>query len=110
MSKKQKDLALSHKSSCSYVKCINMCGQLVLFPKEKLTPRVSAYGIIFHNGKVLLVNTKTSGKYWFPGGAVELGESIEATVKREALEKTGIKINVLKFLKFKETLCGYLVR
>lgn len=50
------------------------------------------------NGELLLQKRKDNGKWGFPGGALEVGESAEDAVKREALEETGyiIKIKYLQ--------------
>jgi len=77
-------------------------GDKKIVSSEKLIFRPAAYGVVVHDGKVLLVRIKSSGKYWFPGGAVDLGETLEATAKREVKEETGIEVEVEKFLDFKE--------
>jgi mutator protein MutT len=82
--------------------CKNMYGEEVLVPKEKLTFRPSAYAIIVRNQQMLLVNTRSTGKYFFPGGAVELGERLEAALKREVREETGLEIEVGELFQFKE--------
>jgi 8-oxo-dGTP diphosphatase len=52
-----------------------------------LTWRPSAYGIIIHAEKILLVNE--NGKFHLPGGGIDLGESPEVAVLREVKEETG---------------------
>ena len=52
------------------------------------------------NGKVIVQERRKSWKgIAFPGGKINLGESIVQSVKREILEETGLKIFDLK-------LCG----
>ena len=77
-------------------------GDKKIISSEKLIFRPAAYGVVVHDGKVLLVRIKSSGKYWFPGGAIDLGETLEAAAKREVREEAGIEIEVEKFLDFKE--------
>lgn len=60
--------------------------------------RVRANGILIHQDSVLLVKLKTplfENPYWMPpGGGVEFGETLEAAVKRELIEETGIHVHV----------------
>jgi ADP-ribose pyrophosphatase YjhB (NUDIX family) len=56
-------------------------------------PAVAA--TIFHEGKVLLAvrgKPPNLGKWGIPGGAVELGETVEQAVAREVLEETNIVV------------------
>lgn len=89
------------------IEAISIFGNKIKVPKEKFKFRTSAYGIIKHSDKMLLVNTRSSGKWFFPGGEVEIGESLEDAIKREVMEETGIEIEVEKFLSFKETFFYY---
>ena len=82
--------------------CKNMYGEEKLIPKEKLTFRPSAYAIIVSEDKMLLVNTRSTGKFFFPGGAVEIGESLAAALQREVREETGLEIKVGELFQFKE--------
>lgn len=89
------------------IEATSIYGNLIKLPKEKFNLRVSAYGIVIHKEKILLVNTRSSGKWFFPGGEVEIGEKIEAAISRELKEETGIEVEVEKFLTFKETYFYY---
>lgn len=89
------------------IECITLFGDKKLIPKEALIFRPAGYAIIIHNDKILLCNTKSTGKYWFPGGALELGETIEKAIEREVLEETGIRIEKVKFIYFKEIFFYY---
>ncbi|MDM7913066.1 MAG: NUDIX hydrolase [Methanotrichaceae archaeon] len=53
--------------------------------------------ILFQEGVVLIrrENPPYKGCYAFPGGFVEVGESTEAAVIREAKEETGLEIDIL---------------
>lgn len=49
-------------------------------------------------GEILLQKRGDKNLWGFPGGAVELGESLEEAVIREIFEETGLKISVEKLL------------
>ena len=56
---------------------------------------VFAGGCLFNDeGKVLLQKRGDSGKWGFPGGAIELGEKPEETAVRELKEETGLDVEV----------------
>ncbi|MBE5787978.1 MAG: NUDIX domain-containing protein [Clostridiales bacterium] len=56
---------------------------------------VFAGGCIFNErGEVLLQRRGDSGKWGFPGGAIELGETPEMAAIREVKEETGLDVNV----------------
>ncbi len=55
-------------------------------------------GIVVENGGVLLVRMtygSTRGRYMFPGGLVEPGETLDQAVVREVLEETGVEARAL---------------
>jgi len=55
---------------------------------------VTAAGVVINEKcEILLVNTYKSG-WEFPGGKIEVGESIIDGVKREIMEETGIDVEV----------------
>lgn len=54
---------------------------------------VGATVLILDKENRLLLLKRSDNKYWGPpGGATELGESIEETARREAFEEAGLKI------------------
>jgi 8-oxo-dGTP diphosphatase len=58
-------------------------------------PKVGIAAIIMKDGKVLLGHRKSShgeGTWGFPGGHLELGESIEECARRETAEETGLSL------------------
>ena len=57
---------------------------------DKLKMRVGVYGILIEDGKVLL--SKQWDGYDFPGGGVEIDESIDEALEREFWEETGLKV------------------
>lgn len=61
------------------------------------TPELTVDAIIeIHSGEIVLIERKYSPSGWaIPGGFVDPGESLLEAVKREALEETGLSIEVL---------------
>lgn len=60
---------------------------------------VFAGGCIFNEkGEVLLQRRGDTNKWGFPGGAIELGETPEMAVIREAKEETGLDVEVGKLI------------
>lgn len=60
-------------------------------------PYVGVGAVIVADGKVLIVKRKydpLAGQWSIPGGAVELGETLEDSIAREMLEETGLEIAV----------------
>lgn len=49
---------------------------------------------IDEDGRALLVQRRDNGRWEPPGGILELDETIEAGAVREALEETGVKVEV----------------
>lgn len=73
------------------ITCKNNFGEVVTLPKEKFKFRPSVYGIIRNGGKVCVCNIKSTDKFWFPGGGIDVGESREEALTREIVEETGLK-------------------
>lgn len=89
------------------IKCTTIYDKEKYIPKEELILRVSGYGVIIKEGKILLITIKESGKYFFPGGGIKKGELLEDAIKREIKEETGYKVKIKKFLDFKENFFHY---
>lgn len=61
-------------------------------------PLAGVGAIIFRENRVLLIkrgSRPSLGKWSIPGGLVELGESLEAAVRREVLEEVGLEVKVV---------------
>jgi 8-oxo-dGTP diphosphatase len=61
-------------------------------------PRPAAIAIVPHRGKVLLVrraNPPDPGRWGFPGGKIEPGESFMAAAVRELAEETTVRAEAL---------------
>ncbi len=54
-------------------------------------------------GRLFLMQShKWAGKYVVPGGHVELGETLEAALRREVAEETGLAIRDIRFVGVQE--------
>jgi len=66
--------------------------------REYPTAPVAAVGaIIRHQDRIVLIRRDqepSKGRWTFPGGAVETGESLTEAVRREVLEETGLQVEV----------------
>jgi len=89
------------------VKCTTFLGGTKWLPAEALHFRPSAYAVIIHEGKLLVVTRRRTGNFFLPGGGVEKGESITLTLQREVREETGINISVGNLLDFAEDFYYY---
>ncbi len=67
-------------------------------------PTVGAV-ILNKKGEVLFIRSpKWFGRLTLPGGHVELGETLEEAVEREAREETGLKVKVKRLLNVDEMI------
>ena len=60
-------------------------------------PFVGVGAVIVHDDRVVLIKRRyepLAGQWSLPGGAVEVGETLESCVAREMLEETGLEIEV----------------
>jgi ADP-ribose pyrophosphatase YjhB (NUDIX family) len=62
---------------------LNLCGRAVT--------REAVRGIIFDQGKLLMVFSKKKGDYKFPGGGVKKGENCQKALIREIREESGVE-------------------
>ncbi len=63
-----------------------------------VVPRLAVSVGVWHAGRILLVQRATApmdGLWTFPGGHVEPGETAAEAVRREAMEETGLAIDLL---------------
>ncbi|WP_129122737.1 NUDIX hydrolase [Veronia nyctiphanis] len=61
----------------------------------------SVHGYLLHNNQLAIVQNKRKG-FEIPGGHVEKGETLEASLRREALEEACVTIEKPKLLGFVE--------
>ena len=74
--------------------CYNLDGEKIKVSADKLKFRPSVYGVLIEDSKILL--SKQWDGYDFPGGGVEIDETIEKALKREFIEETGLEVEVLE--------------
>ncbi|MEX0297728.1 MAG: NUDIX hydrolase [Kordiimonas sp.] len=64
-------------------------------------PIIGVGAVVFKANKILLIQRSKEpkkGEWSLPGGAQELGETVEAAVLREVEEETGLKIKITAFI------------
>lgn len=62
------------------------------------TPKIDVRGAVLLDGKILLVQEKTDGKWALPGGWADIGETPSAMVIRELREESGFEVQVEKLI------------
>jgi 8-oxo-dGTP diphosphatase len=65
------------------------------------TPSLTVDVVILFQNRLVLVKRKNppyQGKFALPGGFVEIGESTEKAAAREALEETGLSVEIIKLV------------
>ncbi len=68
---------------------------------KPVTPLLTVDALIIYERKIVLIrrrNPPYQGWYALPGGFVEVGETVEQAVVREAKEETGLEIELQKLL------------
>jgi len=76
--------------------CHDIDGKLHSVNANKLIFRPSVYGLLIDRRRILLLNQKSG--YDFPGGGMEIFETIDQTLQREFWEETGIKIKKTRLI------------
>lgn len=69
--------------------------------KAREITRVGVYGVVMNQERMLLVRQKKgpfSGKFDFPGGGIEFGESPEQALRRELLEEVSMEFDSLQLI------------
>jgi 8-oxo-dGTP diphosphatase len=70
-------------------------------------PRIAVSGVILYDRQVLLVEFsggQPSEHYNFPGGGLELGETLDQAVRREVREESGLEVEVGRLLLIVESV------
>ena len=67
--------------------------------KDPARPAPTGCACVLHEGRLLLIQRGTEpnkGLWSFPGGRIELGETLFEAVKREAKEEAGVEVEPLE--------------
>jgi ADP-ribose pyrophosphatase YjhB (NUDIX family) len=62
------------------------------------TPKVDVRGVVFQDGKILLVQERSDGMWTLPGGWADVGDSPAGAVVREIWEESGYETRATKLL------------
>jgi ADP-ribose pyrophosphatase YjhB (NUDIX family) len=62
------------------------------------TPKVDVRGVVFREGKILLVKERADGLWTLPGGWADVGDTPSEAVEREVLEESGFQTQASKLL------------
>lgn len=89
------------------VECTTLYGETKQVDAKGISIRPAVYGIIEYDAKLLLVNTKSTGRWFFPGGAIEQGELSRDALRREVREETGIAVEIGELFKVHESFFYY---
>jgi ADP-ribose pyrophosphatase YjhB (NUDIX family) len=62
------------------------------------TPKVDVRAVVFRAAEVLLVREARSGRWTFPGGWADAGDTPSSAAQRETLEESGYRVKAQKVL------------
>jgi len=62
------------------------------------TPKVDVRGAVVRNGKILLVQERSDGRWCMPGGWADVGELPSEMVQREVWEESGFQVEPRKVI------------
>ncbi len=82
------------------VTCRGVNGDSEEVPVDALSFRPSVYGVIIEDNAVLL--SRQWDGYDFPGGGVDLGETLDEALAREVKEETGLTVTRDKLILVKD--------
>ncbi|MDA8206727.1 MAG: NUDIX domain-containing protein [Thermaerobacter sp.] len=74
------------------IECPDFFGQVKQYPADSVRFRPAGYGILQHQGRILLSRSRFTGLWDFPGGGVEPFERMDEGMAREFREETGLAI------------------
>lgn len=63
-----------------------------------ITPKLDIRGVVFQDGKILLVKELSDGRWTLPGGWVDINESPSQAVEREVWEESGYEVKANRLM------------
>ncbi len=75
--------------------------------KKDLKFRIAVYGLLTQNQNLLVIKNPDLSVYSLPGGAIELGETIQNALIREFFEETGITVEIGSLFEVKEDFYSF---
>lgn len=63
-----------------------------------ITPKVDVRGAVMRDGKILLIQEQTDGRWAMPGGWADLGNSPASVAEREVWEESGFRVKAEKLV------------
>lgn len=79
---------MSESSEDQLIDCINQAGEPMRLPRKDFGERPAAYAVIERDGSLLAFKLPT-GKFFLPGGGLDIGESPVDGLLREVREEIG---------------------
>lgn len=61
-----------------------------------ITPKIDVRGAVIREGKILLIQERTDGKWAMPGGWADLGDAPASVAEREVWEESGYRVKAEK--------------
>ncbi|PSN07030.1 ADP-ribose pyrophosphatase, partial [filamentous cyanobacterium CCT1] len=62
------------------------------------TPKIEVRGVVFREGKLLMVQESSDGRWSLPGGWADIGDSPSRAVEREIFEESGYTTRATRLL------------
>ena len=88
------DIANAMLADLGNVPIARIEGLVSEFAKGYATPKIDVRGALIEDGKILLVQEKSDGRWALPGGFADVGHSAAENVAKELHEEAGIAVSV----------------
>ncbi len=76
------------------IECPDFSGRVGAYDAKAVRFRPAAYGLLRHEGRILMTRSRFTGLWDFPGGGVEPFEWLSDGLAREFFEETGVQVTV----------------